>query len=317
MHPLGRSIAGNAEVLASAGPGDLPPPLTTARLLTGWVFEPLPLLFVAVTVGLYLFGVSRLQRRGDAWSPWRTASFCGLGMGAVLIATSSALAAYDTVLISVHMVQHMVLSMLVPICLALGAPVTLALRTLPPRQRGRLLALLHSRYARVLSSPPVAGTLFVATPFALYLSGWYEATLRSPLLHDLNHLHFLAVGCLWFWPLLGLDPMPMRIPHLFRLLAVFVTLPFHAFLGVTILGSSRLLGGGWYPGLARTWPPTPLEDQRLAGGILWASGDLVSLAVFAVLFVQWVGASEREAAREDRRLDRLEASGGDTGQHRP
>ena len=127
--------------------------------------------------------------------------------------------------------------MIAPVFLALGAPITLALRTLPPGGRGRLLAVLHSRVARVLTFPVVAGVIFVANPFALYLTGWYEATLRNPLLHDLNHLHFVLVGCLWFWPILGLDPMPNRLPYPLRLLAVFATMPFHAFLGVAIMSA--------------------------------------------------------------------------------
>ena len=186
------------------------PPLTGWRLLTEWEPALLPLLGTAVVGGLYLYGVHRLRQRGDSWSRWRTLFFVGLGLGSFLLATTSALAVYDTTLLYVHMVQHMVLGMVVPIFLALGAPITLALRVLPRRGRGVLLSVLHSRVAKVLTFPVVAGILFVANPFALYLTGWYEATLRNPFLHDLNHLHFVFVGCLWFWPILGLDPLPNR-----------------------------------------------------------------------------------------------------------
>lgn len=295
-----------AAVLAHAGPGDLPPPFGPGRLLTEWAFEPVPALLALLVGGVYLWGVHRLRVRGDAWSPWRTVSFCGLGLGAFLLATQSALAAYDTALISVHMVQHMVLNMIVPIFLALGAPVTLALRTLPARPRGWVLAVLHSRVAKVVSFPAVAGAVFIANPFLLYFTGLYEATLRNPLLHDLNHVHFVLVGCLWFWTILGLDPMPLRLPYLFRIIAVFLTLPFHAFLGIAIMGASTLVAGDWYRELGRTWAPSPETDQAWAGGILWAAGDLVGLVVFATLFFQWVRESEREAVREDRRLDRLD-----------
>src|SRR5215210_1795662 len=279
-----------ATLWAHAGPGDGPPPLTPLRLLTGWQLEPVPALAVLVVAGLYLYGVHRLRARGDAWSPWRTVMFVGLGLGSFVLATQSALAAYDTVLFSVHMVQHMVLAMLTPVFLALGAPVTLAIRTLPPSARRRLLAVLHSRVAKVATFPLVAGVLFVANPFALYLTGWYEATLRNGFLHDLNHLHFVLLGCLWFWPLLGLDPMPNRIAYPLRLLAVFVTMPLHAFLGIAIMGSSSLTAGDWYADLNRSWGPTLQRDQELAGGILWAAGDVVALVVLAALFVQWAEA---------------------------
>jgi cytochrome c oxidase assembly factor CtaG len=199
----------------------------------------------------------------------------------------------------------------VPLAMALGAPVTLALRTLPRRPRRWLLAVLHSRVAKVLSFPPLTFTLYVITPWALYFSGWYAATLHSDYLHEMSHLHLVLVGCLFFWPLMGIDPLPGRITYPARMLLVVLTLPFHAFLGITIMAQDRLLGGSWYPGLHQgpmaAWLPDPHTDQALAGGILWSSGDAIGLVFFAVLFVQWVRSSMREAVREDRRLDLLEA----------
>jgi putative copper resistance protein D len=290
------------------GSHDQLPPLTAARLLTEWEPALLPLVGATVAGALYLYGVHRLRARGDTWSRWRTVLFVGLGLGSFLVATTSALAVYDTTLLWIHMVQHMVLAMLTPVFLALGAPITLALRVLPRRGRGALQSVLHSRAARVLTFPVVAGAIFIANPFALYLTGLYEATLRNPLLHDLNHVHFVLVGCLWFWPILGLDPMPNRVPYPLRLVAVFATMPFHAFLGVAIMGASTLIAADYYQELGRSWGPTMAEDQEIAGGLLWASGDLMALLVLGALFVQWARASEREAVREDRRLDRLEAA---------
>jgi cytochrome c oxidase assembly factor CtaG len=289
-----------------AEPSDQIAPLTPARLLTAWTLEPVLLLVILILGGLYLYGVHRLHKRGDHWSKARTFAFCGLGLGSAVVATQSALGTYDTVLISVHMVQHMILSMVTPLACAIGAPVTLALRTLPARPRQWLLAVLHSRLAKVLCFPLVGFVLFVLSPWALYFSGWYEATLRSPVLHDLLHLHFIAVGALFFWPLLGLDPVPGRVIYPFRLILTFLTLPFHAFLGITIMSATTLIAEDWYTSFDRSWPPSPLQDQYLAGGLLWGSGDIVGLFFFAVLFVQWVKQSQREARREDRRLDRLE-----------
>lgn len=295
---------------ASAG---LLPALTPLRLLTAWTWEPLPALALALSALVYLEGVRRVRARGDAWSSWRSAAFLGPGLGTAVLATQSALATYDTTLLSVHMAQHMLLGMVVPLFLALGAPVTLALRTLPKPARGWLLALLHSRLARVLTFPLVGGVLFVASPWLLYFTGWYPATLGNAWLHHVMHLHFVLAGALFFWPLLGLDPVPGRLSYPFRMLVVFVTLPFHAFLGITIMGSTTLIGGQWYSSLDRHWGPSLAGDQDIAGGILWSGGDLLGLMFFAVLFVQWLRASEREAVREDRRLDRLEARAGRVG----
>ncbi|MGH3462569.1 MAG: cytochrome c oxidase assembly protein [Kribbellaceae bacterium] len=289
-----------------AQPGDQIEPLTAGRLLTGWSLEPVLLAVILAVGALYLYGVHRLRRRGDSWSRWRTISFCGVGLGSAVVATQSALGAYDTVLISVHMAQHMILTMLTPLGCAMGAPVTLALRTLPGRPRKALLAALHSRLAKVLCFPLVGFTLFVLSPWALYFSGWYDATLRNDVLHDLLHLHFVLVGALFFWPLLGLDPVPGRVIYPFRLILIFLTLPFHAFLGITIMSASSLIAEDWYTSFGRSWKPSPIDDQYLAGGLLWGAGDLVGLLFFAVLFVQWVQQSQREARREDRRLDRLE-----------
>ena len=297
-----------APVVAHAGVGaDLPPELTPGRLLTAWSFQPVPALVIALTAALYVWGVVRLRRRGDRWSVGRSIAFVGLGMGSAVLATQSWLGVYDDTLLWVHMLQHMVLNMLVPIFMALGAPITLGLRALPSRGRRVLLAALHSGVAKALTFPVVAGLIFVLNPFILYFTGYYEATLRHPWLHDLNHLHFVLVGCLWFWPLLGLDPMPRRWPYGFRLLAAFATMPFHAWLGVAIMSQTSLIAGDWYAGLHRTWGPSLLQDQRIAGGLLWTAGEVVSLLVVGVIAVQWMQHSEREARREDRRLDRLEA----------
>jgi putative copper resistance protein D len=127
----------------------------------------------------------------------------------------------------------------------------------------------------------------------------------------MTHLHMVLVGCLFFWPLVGVDPLPGRIGYPFRVLLTVLTLPFHAFMGVTIMSQDRLIGGGWYPGLhdgpMGAWLPSPHADQQLAGGILWSSGDAIGLLFFVVLFAQWVRSSMAEAKREDRRLDLLEA----------
>lgn len=300
---------------ATAAPGspaaaEVLPRLTVGTLFTEWSLVPTSLVITVWAAGLYLLGVITLRRRGDAWPVGRTLAFVVVGMGAFYLATSSGLAAYDTTLLSVHMVQHMVLSMLVPLALALGAPVTLALRTLPATPRRWLLAVLHSPVARVLSFPPLTFGLYIVSPWALYFSGWYRASLESTFVHEAMHVHLVMVGALFFWPLMGIDPVPGRVGYPFRILLTVMTLPFHAFLGVTIMGQSTLIGGDWYPRLSEgpmgSWLPDPLADQNLAGGILWGSGDLIGLVFFAVLFTQWVRSSMKEAKREDRRLDRLE-----------
>ncbi|MCW2608411.1 MAG: rane protein-like protein [Frankiales bacterium] len=291
--------------------GDGLPPFGPLSVLTQARPALLPLLALLVLGGLYLYGVARLRARGDAWPVGRTLSFVGLGLGTVALATLSGVAAYDESLFAVHMVQHMLLTMVASVFLALGAPVTLALRTLPQRPRRALLGLLHSRPVAVLSFPLVGWLLFVASPFALYFSGWYEATLDSRVLHELLHVHFLAVGSLFFWPLLGVDPVPGRVSHPMRMLLAASTLPFHAFLGVAVMSvepdGRGLLAPDHYLGLHTLGQA--VYQQQVGGGLLWASGDIVGLLFTFTLLAQWMRASEREAAREDRKLDRLERVG--------
>jgi cytochrome c oxidase assembly factor CtaG len=286
------------------------PRFSAGAFFSQWELAPIPFVVTVWMAGLYLLGLRTLRKRGDRWAWSRTLAFLG-GTAAFYVATSSGLAAYDTTLLSVHMVQHMVLSMVVPLALALGAPVTLGLRTLPQRPRRWLLVVLHSRVAKVLSFPPLTLLLYVVTPWAVYFSGWYDASLHSAYVHEAMHVHLVLVGSLFFWPLMGIDPVPGRVSYPFRVLLVVLTLPFHAFLGVTIMGQTDLIGGDWYPDLhdgpMGAWLPDPHDDQHLAGGILWGSGDLIGLAFFGVLFTQWVRSSMREAVREDRRLDLLEA----------
>ena len=280
--------------------------------------EALPLLLVLLAAAAYLVGVRRLSARGDRWPLGRTVSFLAGGLGTIAVATMSGLAAYDESLFAAHMVQHMLLSMVATVFLALGAPITLALRTLPLRGRRQLLAVLHSRAAAAVSHPLVPWLLFVGSPFALYFTGWYAATLDSRVLHELLHVHFLLVGSLFFWPLLGVDPVPGRSGHPFRMLLVAATLPFHAFLGVAVMSvepdGRGLLAADHY--LARHDLPEAVFQQQLGGGLLWSSGDLVGLLFLGVLLVQWMRASEREAQREDRRLDRLEVAASDPGADR-
>lgn len=284
------------------------PRFTASSFFTAWGLDPVPFILTIWIAGLYLLGVWVLRSRGDHWPIGRTLAFVGGGMGTFYVATQSGLGAYDTTLLSVHMVQHMLLGMVVPLFLALGAPVTLALRTLPRWPRDLLTAVLHSRVAKILTFAPLTLAIYIVSPWALYFTDWYSATLTSAYQHEMMHVHLVLVGSLFFWPLMGIDPLPGRMQYPFRLLMIFLTLPFHAFLGVTIMGERELIGGDWYPDLRQrlAWLPDPLEDQHLAGGILWSSGDLIGLLFFTVLFVQWVRSSMKEAAREDRRLDRLE-----------
>jgi cytochrome c oxidase assembly factor CtaG len=304
----GLTVPGAGMAMAGPAPGSQVPAPTPGRLLLSWSFHPL------VTVGLLAAAVAYLQARrrlvagGVVWPARRTAYFLS-GIAALALALLSPIEAYDTVLFSVHVAQHMLLTMVAAPLLALGAPVTLALRVAKGRTRRRMTRVLHSPPLRVLGHPLVAWVLFTLTLYGLYFSPIFDLTLRQPLVHDLVHLHFLAAGLLFWWPVVGLDPSRWRLPHIARLLFVFLMVPFHAFLGVAIMNSGRVLAPT-LESFQRTWGPTPLADQQVGGAILWGAGDLIALAAVLGVLISWASYEEKVVAvREDRHLARERAAG--------
>ncbi len=275
-----------------------------------WTLAPSPffLLLIAVLFALYAAGMTRLLRRGDGWPVTRALSFLA-GLGMLFAMTSTGLAEYGMYLFSAHMLQHMVLSMAVPLFLLLGAPITLALRALRPAAAGHtgprelLLSLLHSRFARVVSSPLFTLPLFIASLYGLYFTPLFDALMRSTPGHDFMLLHFLMVGLLFFWPIMGVDPAPHRSPYVIRILERFAAMPFHAFFGVAVMMSSSLITQTFAHPPA-SWGVDPASDQSTGGGLAWAFGELPTLIVLVVLFMQWSRSDEREARRKDRKADR-------------
>jgi cytochrome c oxidase assembly factor CtaG len=298
--------AGAAE--AGPGPGAVVPVPTPGRVLLAWSFNPLLTVGLLALVVLYLQGRRRLVAGGVVWPARRTAYFLS-GVGALALALLSPVEAYDTVLFSVHVAQHMLLTMVAAPLLVLGAPITLALRVSRGTTRRRLVRVLHSPPVRVVGHPLVAWVLFTMTLYGLYFSPLFDLTLRRPLVHDLVHLHFLAAGLLFWWPVVGLDPSRWRLPHIARLLFVFLMVPFHAFLGVAILNSGRVLAPT-LESFQRSWGPNPLADQHLGGAILWGAGDLIALGAVLGILISWASYDEKVVAvREDRRLARERAAG--------
>jgi putative copper resistance protein D len=288
---------------------DLGGPPTLAALALDWRFNLLFGTAALVLAAVYLLGVRRLRRRGDGWPVGRTLAWL-TGCTGLLLATSSGIGRYGPAMFSVHMGQHMLLGMVVPILMVLGAPVTLALRALPPAGRDGppgprewLLAAVHSTPARWLTHPLVTLPLFVGSYYALYFSGLFPAALPEHWAHQLMNLHFLLVGLLFFWPLVGTDPSPRRLPPAVRLGVVFASVPFHAFFGVALMSANSVIGGDYYRSLALPWVPDPLRDQQLGGGLAWASGEIPLLLVVIALLVQWSRQDERSARRDDRRAD--------------
>ncbi|MDQ0954269.1 putative membrane protein [Streptomyces phaeochromogenes] len=292
-----------------SGPGmmmDLPP-FTLGR---GLQWSPDPFFLVACLLGLALYGwgVVRLVRRGDAWPVGRTVSFV-VGVLSVMLVLCTGLNDYGMVMFSVHMVQHMVISMLSPILILLGAPITLALRALPTAGRDRkgprevLLMFLHSRFMKVVTHPAFTIPLFIASLYALYFTPIFDFLMDSKTGHIAMMCHFLAVGLVFFWPIMGVDPGPHRPGYLMRMLELFAGMPFHAFFGIALMMASEPM--------VETYKNPPaslgidaLADQTAAGGIAWAFSEIPSVLVLLALLFQWHRSEERQARRADRAADR-------------
>ncbi|WP_156685951.1 cytochrome c oxidase assembly protein [Mycobacterium sp. Marseille-P9652] len=289
---------------------DFDGPPTVARILFDWRFDLIFGTAAIVLAALYVAGVVRLRRRGDSWPPGRTAAWL-LGCLTLLFVTSSGVGRYMPAMFSVHMIAHMGLSMLAPILLVLGAPVSLALRALPaagrddpPGMREWLLAALHSRYSRFITNPVVATVLFIAGFYGLYLSNLFDTAVSSHAGHLAMNIHFLLSGYVFYWIVIGVDPTPRPIPPLAKVGVVFASLPLHAFFGVVLMGTRTVLGAAYYRSLGLSWHTDLLGDQRLGGGIAWAAGEVPLVIVMLALLVQWARSDNRTARRLDRAADR-------------
>jgi putative membrane protein len=283
------------------------PPFTWERGLQ-FSGDPFFLIGCLLALGLYVWGVVRLRRRGDEWPVVRTVAFTA-GVLTVVVTMCTRLNDYGMVMFSVHMVQHMIISMLSPILLLLGAPVTLTLRALPTAGRGRkgprelLVALLHSRYMRVITHPAFTIPLFIASLYALYFTPLFDFLMGSKVGHIAMMVHFLAVGLVFFWPIMGVDPGPHRPGYVMRILELFMGMPFHAFFGIALMMASQPM--------IKTFehPPAslgvdPLSDMHFGGAIAWAFSEIPSVIVLIALVMQWYFSEQRQSRRKDRAADR-------------
>jgi putative copper resistance protein D len=289
---------------------DFDGPPTLARILFDWRFDLVFGTAAIVLAALYVVAVLRLRRRGDHWPPGRILAWL-LGCLTLLFVTSSGVGRYMPAMFSMHMAAHMGLSMLVPILLVLGGPVSLALRALPaagrddpPAMREWLLAALHSRLSRILTNPIVATVLFIAGFYGLYFGSIFNDAVGSHAGHLAMNLHFLVSGYLFYWVVIGVDPTPRPIPPLAKVGVVFASLPMHAFFGVELMGTPTVLGAAYYRSLGLSWHTDLLGDQRLGGGIAWAAGEVPLVIVMLALLVQWARSDARTARRLDRAAER-------------
>ncbi|MFI1521883.1 cytochrome c oxidase assembly protein [Kitasatospora cineracea] len=281
-----------------------------SALADTWTLEPAVAALSALLAAGYLAGVRRRRRTGgaDGDGPWpwhRTAAFLG-GLAVWVWTTCSGLGAYERVLFTDRAVQLVLLLMLVPMLLALGAPVSLLADALPAAGRARLRAVLSGRTSRVLMFPLVSTVLLVAPPWLLYFTPLYGRTLTDPLGNTAFHLVLVLIGLLYFWPRLQLDPVAHAYPLMIGVVITFVEVVFDAALALVLLYGGHVIAEPYYAGLARDWGPTLARDQFVGGNAIWILGDLVGLPFLCALIRRLIVTGRAETAAVDAALDAVE-----------
>jgi putative copper resistance protein D len=294
---------------------EMPEPPTFSRVLLAYDADGLMLGLLIFAVAIYIKGVIILSRRGDKWPVGRTIAFA-LGISAIDFATSGGLGVYSRFAFSNHMLSHMVLGMIAPIGIVLGAPITLALRTLPIGRneqergiRGSFIALLHSKLSKIYTHPVVALAIFNGSLFALYFTPLFGNLMQGHSGHFFMSIHFLLSGILFFQVLIGVDPMPRKVLHIVKVIIIFAAMSIHAFFSISVMSASTLLDNGYFALLERPWATDLLADQRSGGAIGWAMGEIPILLALLATFIQWTRQDKKEAARIDRAADRAAAMG--------
>lgn len=295
---LGVLFAAPASALAHGAP---PPVPTFPGVLLAWSFDPLPIVGVGFAAVVYLRAVRQVnaEHPRSPVSPSRTAAFLG-GLAAILLALQSPIDRYETALLSVHMVQHMLLQFVAAPLLLLGAPITLALRVTSGDSRRLLLRLLHSRFTRVATHPVVAWTLFVAVNWGWQFSPLYDLALESTTVHYFQHAMYLGSALLFWWPIAGVDPAPRKVPYPARAAYLALAIPPNSFLGVTLMSTDPSVYPH-YATLVRDWGPTLAEDLNLAGAVMWGMGAMVFVVALLLSVAAWMRADERRVRRVEAR----------------
>jgi putative copper resistance protein D len=294
---------------SAAAHGVAPEPTSLVDVLLAWQIEAHVLLPLLAAWLMYRWGVGRVRAEHPRNPVPRYRVWCwNAGLLVLFVALASPIATYDGVFFTAHMVQHLLLTLVAAPLLALGAPITLLLRVVSSRtRRGVVLPVLHSRVLRVVSFPVVTWSVFAFVMWASHFSPLFDAALESELVHVLEHALYLGTALLFWWPVVGADPSPWRLPHAARIGYAFLGMPQSSFLGLAIFSAPDVLYPH-YGSLVRAWGPTALADQQLAGGVMWVGGDLVFLIALVLAIWVWMRAEEAEGRRADAKLDRETAA---------
>lgn len=308
-----RLVPGSAVGLASlvvpavvgAHGADASLPTDPLGLMFAWQFDVPMILGLALATWAY-FAAMRLVNRAHPSNRWpvrRTVAFL-VAIGALAVALLSAIDALSDDLLTVHMIQHLLLVSVAAPLLAASGIGTLALRVASPELRkGVLLPFLHSRFVSAVTFPVVGALAFVFVLWGSHFSELYNLALVDEGVHAFEHLLYLGIAALFWWPLLSPDPIRWRLHPGAKVGALLIQLPPMSFLAVLILSASRPLYPA-YLGRPEQFGIDVLTDQQIAGSLMWVFNDFAFLIPAGFLFLKFVRHEEQEAKRVDARLDR-------------
>jgi cytochrome c oxidase assembly factor CtaG len=286
--------------LAAAYSG--PPKLTLARAFTEWRLDVPMLVLILAVAAWYLLSVRKVRRAGGQWGNGRTFSFIVLGLGFLLLATMASPGAYQEVLFYMRATQTVFLTLVAPLFLAMGKPLTLLIEAYPAAG-GRLQRAVRSRTARIVTFPAITTILLVAVPMTMYFTTWYTHFFTSGAVRELTYLVLMVPGYVFFWTLLRVDPVPKEYPYGVGMWIAAAEVVGDAFFGIAVIADQTIIGAAHYHAVGYPFGPSLATSQVIGGGIIWILGDFVGLPFLAAQLVQMMRADKREAEQIDAELD--------------
>lgn len=279
-----------------------PGPLTWSALVQSWQLDLASAAVIVLVAAVYVL----CYRRERSVPPAQAGCF-GAGVALWALATMSAIGVYAYALFWVRALQVLLLLYVVPFFIAQAKPVTVLRAALGQPGRDRLDRLLASRFARVLAHPLTTSLAMLGTPWLLYLTPWYTASLQNEWVGASTRILLVAIGFGYFYARLQADPVPRRYSQAISLLITVVEALGDGVLGLVVWQGS-LIGAAYYAELHRSWGPDQRLDQTIGAGVLWILGDLVGWP-FVLLLMRALTRDERaHAVAVDAELDAAEAT---------
>ena len=274
-----------------------------SAFLGEWEVAPLPTGLLLLAASGYLWGVHRVRRlRAGRWDTRRIVAFL-TGLALIALVIIGPVGAFDDVFLWAHMAQHIVLMMVAAPLLVLGAPVLLLLQASTTAGRKRyVVPVLRSRVVRWLTRPWVGWALYVGTVVGAHFTPFYNYSVTHPPVHDyVEHGLFLTVALVYYYPLVGANPVPHSATPLVKIVSLFLQMGPMALTGFFIYSARSVL----YPAYLvadRPFGPAPLADQQLAGAMMWCGAMLIDVVWLSMAIRAWLRAEERKAERSDRQI---------------